>query len=144
MPTPIAGKIIASRKASLPKSTLPGTEPGISKSALATFIALDIINEIAPAIAIPLVLNRSTQAAALNEIHRVGVEAAFAQNGPCLSTQRGCLGSCCCGNPSLRHLAELVLQGLAHGKFQIGESTGVVVDGCQVGAAHSDVGLLRL
>jgi len=80
-PTPMAGKIIASRKASLPKSTLPGTEPGISKTSLATFIALDIINEIAPAIAIPLVLNRSTQAAALNELHRVGVEAAFAQNG---------------------------------------------------------------
>jgi hypothetical protein len=80
-PTPIAGKIIAAKKASLPKSTLPGTEPGISKSALATFIALDIINEIAPAIAIPLVLNRSTQAAALNEIHRVGVQSAFAQNG---------------------------------------------------------------
>jgi hypothetical protein len=80
-PTPIAGKIIAAKKASLPKSTLPGTEPGISKSALATFIALDIINEIAPAIAIPLVLNRSTQAAALNEIHRVGVQAAFQQNG---------------------------------------------------------------
>jgi len=80
-PTPIAGKIIAAKKASLPKSTLAGTEPGISKSALATFIALDIVNEIAPAIAIPLVLNRSTQAAALNQLNRVGVQAAFNQNG---------------------------------------------------------------
>jgi hypothetical protein len=80
-PTPIAGKIIAAKTATLPKSTLPGTEPGISKSALATFIALDIVNEIAPAIAIPLVLNRSTQAAALNELNRVGVQAAFQQNG---------------------------------------------------------------
>jgi hypothetical protein len=80
-PTPIAGKIIASKRPALPKSTLPGTEPGITNSALATFIALDIVNEIAPAIAIPLVLNRSTQAAALNELNRVGVQAAFQQNG---------------------------------------------------------------
>ena len=80
-PTPIAGKIIAAKKATLPKSTLAGTEPGISKSMLATFIALDIVNEIAPAIAIPLVLNRSTQAAALNELNRVGVQSAFQQNG---------------------------------------------------------------
>jgi len=57
-------------KPSVPKSTLAGADPGIRKSTIATFLALDIVDEIAPAIAIPLVLNRSNQSAALNELNR--------------------------------------------------------------------------
>jgi hypothetical protein len=70
-PTALNAHLIASRKASLPKSTLPGADPGVSNSAIASFVALDIaVGYIAPAVSIPLVLNHSTQTAALNQIHR--------------------------------------------------------------------------
>jgi hypothetical protein len=59
----------ASVRARVPASTLPGADPGVSNVALGTFVALDIISEIAPAIAIPLVLNRSTQKHALKQIN---------------------------------------------------------------------------
>ncbi|PWU01709.1 MAG: hypothetical protein C5B53_02470 [Candidatus Melainabacteria bacterium] len=52
----------------VPKSTLAGAEPGISKTSIAAFVAMDIVNEIAPAIVLPLVLQHSTQAAALRTI----------------------------------------------------------------------------
>lgn len=55
-------------KAIVPKSELAGADLGITNRAIATFIALDIISEIAPAVSIPLVLNRSTQAHALKQI----------------------------------------------------------------------------
>jgi hypothetical protein len=60
----------ASKKAHLPPSMLAGSDPGVSNSAIGTFIALDIISDIAPAIAIPLVLSPYTQSAAINEIKR--------------------------------------------------------------------------
>ena len=60
----------ASKKAHLPPSMLAGTDPGVSNRTIGTFIALDIMSDIAPAIAIPLVLSPYTQSAALNEIHR--------------------------------------------------------------------------
>ncbi len=66
-PTFLKGSLLAS-KPHVPKSTLPGADPGISKASIATFLALDIIVEVAPAITIPLVLQRRTQSAAFNEI----------------------------------------------------------------------------
>lgn len=54
--------------ATLPNSTLAGTEPGITKTQIGTFIGLNIANELAPAIAIPLVLNKGTESQALREI----------------------------------------------------------------------------
>jgi len=69
-PTAINGRLIASRKATLPRSSLAGSEPGVSNQTIATFVALDIMGDIAPAVSIPLVLNRSNQSAALNAIHR--------------------------------------------------------------------------
>ncbi len=56
------------KQASVPKSTLAGADTGISNRAIGTFIALDIISEIAPAIVAPLVLNPSTQKHALKQI----------------------------------------------------------------------------
>lgn len=66
-PTFLRGGLIASRP-TVPKSTLPGAEPGISKGTIATFLALDFIVEVAPAIAIPLTLQHKTQEAALRQI----------------------------------------------------------------------------
>lgn len=59
-----------SKKAKLPPSMLAGSDPGVSNSAIGTFLALDIVEDIAPAIAIPLVLSPYTQSAALNQIKR--------------------------------------------------------------------------
>ncbi|HEY9681954.1 MAG TPA: hypothetical protein V6C86_10280 [Oculatellaceae cyanobacterium] len=58
------------RRPSVPVSKLPGTEKAISNRALATFIALDIMTEMAPAIAIPLVVNKRNTRAAQNELSR--------------------------------------------------------------------------
>jgi hypothetical protein len=53
--------LFATNKPQVPKSTLPGTEGGISNKYIATMIATDIlVNTIAPAIAIPIVFTRST------------------------------------------------------------------------------------
>jgi len=54
--------------ASVPKSNLKGTEPGITKTALATYVGLDLFSELAAPIAIPLVLNARNQRAAKNRI----------------------------------------------------------------------------
>jgi hypothetical protein len=66
-PTFLRGGVFHGNPA-VPKSTLAGAEPGISNTSIATFVALDIMNEIAPAIVVPLVLQHSTQAAALRTI----------------------------------------------------------------------------
>ncbi|CAN5380482.1 hypothetical protein BH10CYA1_BH10CYA1_21030 [soil metagenome] len=53
--------LFSSNKPQVPKSTLPGTEGGVSNKYIATMIATDIIaGTIAPAIAIPIVFTRST------------------------------------------------------------------------------------
>lgn len=53
--------LFSSNKPQVPKSSLPGTEGGISNKYLATMIATDIISgTIVPAIAIPIVFTRST------------------------------------------------------------------------------------
>ncbi len=53
--------LFSSNKPQVPKSTLPGTEGGVSNKYIATMIATDIIsNTIAPSIAIPIVFTRST------------------------------------------------------------------------------------
>lgn len=53
--------LFSSNKPRVPKSTLPGTEGGISDKYIATMIATDIITgTIAPAIAIPITFTRST------------------------------------------------------------------------------------
>lgn len=57
-----------SQSASVPPSTLEGTDPGVKDRTIKTFIALDVFSEIAPAIAIPLVLNPITQRHALKQI----------------------------------------------------------------------------
>lgn len=54
------GHGLMAAKPKTPQSTLAGTEPGISKAQIGTLIGINIANEIAPAIAIPLVLNGST------------------------------------------------------------------------------------
>jgi hypothetical protein len=59
-------RLLAMKQASLPASNLSGTEPGISKRAIATFVAFDIMSIIAPAIVAPLVLNHRTQLAGIN------------------------------------------------------------------------------
>lgn len=58
------------RRPSVPVSKLPGTEKSISNRTLATFIALDIMTEMAPAIALPLVINKRNTRAAQNELSR--------------------------------------------------------------------------
>ncbi len=53
--------LFSSNKPQVPKSSLPGTEGGVSNKYIATMIATDIISgTIAPAIAIPIVFTRST------------------------------------------------------------------------------------
>jgi hypothetical protein len=53
--------LFGSNKPRVPKSTLAGTEGGVSNKYIATMIATDIIsNTIAPAIAIPITFTRST------------------------------------------------------------------------------------
>jgi hypothetical protein len=59
----------AARSATVPASKLAGTDPGISNRAIGTFVALDLVSEIAPAITIPLVLNPMTQKHALKQIN---------------------------------------------------------------------------
>lgn len=66
----VSARLIASRKAFLPQSTLAGADPGISNRSIGMFVAMDIFMDVAPAIAIPLVLNKSTQQAARNEIKK--------------------------------------------------------------------------
>jgi hypothetical protein len=68
-PTFLRGAVIASHP-TVPKSNLPGADPGISKGTIGTFVALDIVNQVAPAIVIPLVLQHSTQQAAINAQRR--------------------------------------------------------------------------
>lgn len=53
--------LFSSNKPHVPKSSLPGTEGGVSDKYIATMIATDIIvGTIAPAVAIPIVFTRST------------------------------------------------------------------------------------
>lgn len=59
-----------SRRTYVPRFGLAGTEAGISKRALAMFVTLDIINMVAPAVVIPLVLNARNQQAAKTAIAR--------------------------------------------------------------------------
>jgi hypothetical protein len=80
LPT-LGGPLLASRKATVPVSTLPGAEVGISNTAIATFVALDIlISDIAPAVSIPLTLNKSNTQAALNEIKKVDMQNGMPDN----------------------------------------------------------------
>ncbi len=67
---PTFGSAALIHNARVPKSTLSGTEPGISTAEIGTFIGLNVANEIAPAIAIPLVLNKHNLQGGLNEIQR--------------------------------------------------------------------------
>lgn len=67
--TPVAANAKSlARRANIPRSTLAGTEPGISKTALTAFVALDIVNMITPPIVIPLVINYRNQKAAKSAI----------------------------------------------------------------------------
>ena len=65
---PTFGSGALSQNAKVPKSTLSGTEPGMTTAEIGTFIGLNIANELAPAIAIPLVLNKRNLQGGLNEI----------------------------------------------------------------------------
>jgi hypothetical protein len=75
-------KLIASNSIKVPKSNLPGTEPGISKKALALMFAMDVTIDIAPAIVVPLVINHGTQQGALNRLRSAGNEALVNGNAP--------------------------------------------------------------
>ena len=66
-PTFAHGSIM--RTASVPTSTLAGTEPGITKSQLTTMIGMNVFTDLAPAIAIPLALNRGTNSQAQRELN---------------------------------------------------------------------------
>jgi hypothetical protein len=55
----------------LPQSNLAGSEPGITRTAIATFVGLDMLSTIAAPVAIPLVLNAANQRAAKNKIAQV-------------------------------------------------------------------------
>jgi hypothetical protein len=73
-PTRARHPLFASAALNVPKSKLPGTEPGIPKTALVTYLALDVLIGVAPAVAIPLTLQHSTQTAALNAINKYDVQ----------------------------------------------------------------------
>ncbi|HND69925.1 MAG TPA: hypothetical protein PL112_24160, partial [Candidatus Obscuribacter sp.] len=56
-PVSVVGSRIASKKdAVLPPSRLPGTEGGITKGKIASMVAMDTVNTLAPLVAIPLVV----------------------------------------------------------------------------------------
>jgi hypothetical protein len=80
--THILHKLIASNSVKVPKSNLPGTEPGVSNKALAVMFAMDVVIEIAPAIVIPLVLNKGTQQGARNKLRSAGNAALVNGNAP--------------------------------------------------------------
>lgn len=79
----------------VPRSTLPGTEAGISKAALATFLSLDFMSTIAPAVSIPLVLNARNQRAAKNKIAETEFQnfASSLQSSPTASSTASSSGS---------------------------------------------------
>jgi len=72
--TRIPRRFLAHRQAILPVSTLAGTELAISNRTLATFVALDIMSLITPAIVTPLVLNSRTQQAGKNQLRRFAIQ----------------------------------------------------------------------
>lgn len=56
------GRVVS--RAKLPKSTLSGTEPGITTGQIAALTTVNMITDFAPAVVIPLVLNRNSNAQA--------------------------------------------------------------------------------
>lgn len=76
----------------VPRTELAGTDPVVTKKAMATFLAIDLFSEIAPAIAIPLVMNRSTQAHALKQINDA-LNIQFSQNNSSSSSASSSSGS---------------------------------------------------
>lgn len=80
--TRIVHKLIALNSVKVPKSNLPGTEPGISTKALALMFAMDVVVEMAPAIVVPLVLQKGTQKGALNKLRSSGNQALVNGNAP--------------------------------------------------------------
>jgi hypothetical protein len=65
---PTFGSGFLERNAKVPKSTLSGTEPGMSTPEIGALIGMNIVNELAPAIVIPLVLNKGGLTQGLREI----------------------------------------------------------------------------
>jgi len=65
---PTFGHGSISKSARLPKSTLAGTEPGISNAQIGAMVGMNMAIDLAPAIVIPLVLNKGNETAALNQI----------------------------------------------------------------------------
>ncbi len=72
----------ATRTASVPKSTLAGSEQGITKTQLSTMIGMNVFTELAPAIAIPLALNPGTRSQAQREINLYNSEILRSQGVP--------------------------------------------------------------
>lgn len=60
---------LAPKSPRIPASNLSGTEPGITKKSLATFLVIDTLIEAAPAITVPLVLNKHNQRAAEKAVY---------------------------------------------------------------------------
>ncbi len=67
--SPTFGRAYVAKIAKLPKSTLAGTESGISNSQIALLTAGNVIVDLAPAIAIPLALNSHNTSAAQQQIN---------------------------------------------------------------------------
>ena len=72
--------LLASKNALVPKSNLSGTEFALSKAALTYFVAFDIMSIIAPAIVIPLVINRRNTGAATAEYNKSLLAAPHSVN----------------------------------------------------------------
>ena len=79
---PTFGHASIAQTAKLPKSTLAGTEPGISNSQIALFTAGNAIVDLAPAIAIPLALNSHNLSAAQQTINLFQSEQSRAAGIP--------------------------------------------------------------
>lgn len=90
--SPTFGHGIAIKTAKIPKSTLAGTEPGISNAEIAMLVGINIATDLAPAIAIPLALNAGTRSQAqrnlnyynsvLNRTNGIAVPLNYSSNAP--------------------------------------------------------------
>ncbi len=65
---PTFGRDFIAKNAKVPESHLAGTEPGITKTQIAAMVGMNMTVDLAPAIVIPLVLNKGNETAALHQI----------------------------------------------------------------------------
>jgi hypothetical protein len=80
--SPTFGRAYAAKTAKVPKSTLAGTEPGITNNEIALLTGANILIDLAPAVAIPLTLNQHNTAQAQQTINLYLSEQSRAQGLP--------------------------------------------------------------